>query len=83
MKTKTISVGLPGQLANLAPAELRELLVAKVIAQREYDFIEVHPQREIKVIRIEREYADEISQQAAAHNMSVLDYTAALLGEGV
>ena len=81
-KSRTITLGLPIALAGMDRNALRDLLTKELYKERE--FIELYSGLKFNyALRMPIEQADEIAAQAAVYGMTIIDYTAALLHEGV
>ena len=81
-KSRTITLGLPIALASMDRTALRDLLVKELHKERE--FIELYTGLKFNyALRMPIEQADEIAAQATVYGMTIIDYTAALLHEGV
>ena len=81
-KSRTITLGLPIALAGMDRNALRDLLTKELYKERE--FIELYSGLKFNyALRMPIEQADEIAEQATVYGMTIIDYTAALLHEGV
>lgn len=81
-KSRTITLGLPIALAGMDRNALRDLLTKELYKERE--FIELYSGLKFNyALRMPIDQADEIAAQATLYNMTIIDYTAALLHEGV